>query len=67
MTKLQTILRLRGLNQTDLYDLIKKSDFKTIGKDRINRLVNGKQKNYTISTAKAIATVLNVKIDEIVD
>lgn len=67
ITKLQRLLRGRGLTQTDLYHIIKDSKFKDIGQDRINKLVLGKQKNYTVETAKTLANVLSVKLDDIVD
>jgi DNA-binding Xre family transcriptional regulator len=67
ITKLQRILRSRGLTQTDLFYLIKDSEFKNIGQDRINKLVNGKQDNYTIETAKTISGVLNVTLNDIVE
>lgn len=66
-TKLQVILRTRGLTQTDLYNIIKDSHHKNIGHDRINKLVNGKQPNYTIETAKTIADVLDLTINDVVD
>ena len=31
------------------------------------KLVLGKQKNYTVETAKTLANVLSVKLDDIVD
>lgn len=66
VTKVQAILLQRGLTQTDLYDLIKEQG-KEIGKDRINRIVNGKLTNFHTNTAKIIANALGVKIDDIVD
>ena len=68
ISKLLLILRQRGLTQTDLYYLIKDSPkHQTIGQDRINRLVLGKQKNYTIATAKTIAEILDIKLDDFVE
>lgn len=67
ITKLQRILRSRGLTQTDLFHIINDSTHKNIGQDRINKLVLGKQKNYTVETAKTIASVLDVKLDDIVE
>lgn len=67
ITKLQRILRSRGLTQTDLFYIINDSAHKNIGQDRINKLVLGKQKNYTIETAKTISNVLGVKLDDIVE
>jgi hypothetical protein len=67
MTKIAQILLNRGLSQTDLYNLIEQSDFKTIGLDRINKLVNGKQDNYNVYTAKTIKTVLGVSYNDIIE
>ena len=70
VTKLQAILHSRDLTQTDLYQLIKESNQesgKVIGKDRINRIVNGKLTNFHTDTAKLIANALGVKIDDIVE
>jgi transcriptional regulator with XRE-family HTH domain len=67
ITKIQLLLRNRGLTQTDLFNLIKDSKHKNIGQDRINKLVLGNQKNYTIETAKILADVLGVKLDDIVE
>lgn len=67
ITKIQLLLRSRGLTQTDLFNLIKDSKHKNIGQDRINKLVLGNQKNYTIETAKTLSDVLGVKLDDIVE
>jgi DNA-binding Xre family transcriptional regulator len=66
-TKLKLLLMERGLTQTELYNMIVASKHSTIGKDRISKMVSGTHDNYTIQTAKAIADVLFVKIDEIID
>ena len=66
-TKLEKILRDRGLTQGDLMRLIKlKSGFK-IGRDRISKICTGRLKNYTVETAKMIAEALDVSMDEIVE
>ena len=70
VTKLQKILHERDLTQTDLYELIKKQNQdsgKVIGKDRINRIVNGKLTNFHTDTAKMIASALGVTVDDILD
>ena len=54
------------LIETDLYELIR-SNGSEIGKDRINRIVNGKLTNYHTNTAKILATALGVSLDDIVD
>lgn len=66
VTKLQAILHERDLTQTDLYELIKEKG-KEIGKDRINRIVNGKLTNFHTNTAKCIANALECTIDDIID
>jgi DNA-binding Xre family transcriptional regulator len=66
VTKINKILIERGLTQTDLYELIK-SNGNEIGKDRINRIVNGKLTNYHTNTAKILANALGVSLDEIID
>jgi len=66
VTKINKILIKRGLTQTDLYDLIKLNG-QEIGKDRINRIVNGKLTNYHTNTAKILANALGVTLDDIVD
>ena len=66
VTKIQKILIERGLTQTDLYELIK-SNGNEIGKDRINRIVNGKLTNFHTNTAKILANALGVKIDDVVE
>jgi hypothetical protein len=66
VTKIQKILIERGLTQTDLYQLIKEGG-NEIGKDRINRIVNGKLINFHTNTAKILANALGVKIDDVVE
>jgi DNA-binding Xre family transcriptional regulator len=66
VTKIQKILIERGLTQTDLYEIIK-SNGSEIGKDRINRIVNGKLTNYHTNTAKILGKALDVGLDQIVD
>ena len=66
VTKINKILIERGLTQTDWYELIK-ANGNEIGKDRINRIVNGKLTNYHTNTAKILATALDVSLDDIVD
>ena len=68
VTKLYTILENRGLTQKDLYNLIiEANDGKSVPMYIINGIVNGKKKNYNISTAILITNALNVPIDDIVD
>lgn len=66
VTKIQKILMERGLTQTDLYELIREQGYE-IGKDRINKIVNGKMNNYHTNTAKILSNALSVKIDDIIE
>jgi DNA-binding Xre family transcriptional regulator len=67
MTKLAFILAERGMSQRDLQrQIFSKHGFK-LGDDRISKMVNGKQKNYHIQTAKLLAETLEVKIDDIIE
>jgi len=66
VTKLQKILMERGMTQTDLYELIIENGG-MIGKDRINKIVNGKMTNYHTNTAKTLANALGVKVDDILE
>jgi len=66
-TKLQKLLMDMGISQTDLYYLIEYKTGKTIGMDRICKIVNGKQTNYNISTAKTIAETIGVTLNDIID
>jgi hypothetical protein len=68
VTKLYKILSDRSMTQKDLYNLIKEAnDGKSLSMYIINEIVNGKRKNYNISTAILISNALNVPIDDIVD
>ena len=66
-TKLSQLLNERGLTQTDLFNMIKDSGNRVIGRDRISKMANGKLTNFNIDTAKVISGVLGVKIDDIID
>ncbi len=66
-TKLERILRDRGLTQGDLQRLIKaKSGFK-IGRDRISKICTGRLTNYTVETAKMISEALEIPMDSFVE
>jgi plasmid maintenance system antidote protein VapI len=66
-TKLEKILRDRGLTQGDLQRMIKaKSGFK-IGRDRISKICTGRLTNYTIETAKMISEALEISMDSFVE
>lgn len=66
-TKLAKILMKRGLNQTDLYDIIEDSPHKNIGKDRIHKIVTGKTTNYHLDTLRTLCHVLSVTPNDIID
>lgn len=66
-TKIDNILRERGLSQGDLVRMIKaKSGFK-MGRDRISKICTGRLTNYTVQTAQMISEALGVTIDDIVE
>jgi plasmid maintenance system antidote protein VapI len=66
-TKLEKILRDRGLTQGDLQRMIKaKSGFK-IGRDRISKICTGRLTNYTVETAKMISEALEISMDSFVE
>ena len=68
VTKLYKILLDRSMTQKDLYNLIIESnDGRSVSMYIINEIVNGKRKNYNISTAILICNALNLPIDDIVD
>jgi hypothetical protein len=65
-TKLAKILVQQKLTQNDLYYLIQSVTGKTVGLDRISKMVNGKL-NYTVETAKLVSRTLNITLDELID
>ena len=65
-TKLAKILVEQGLTQNDLFYLIQSVTGKTVGLDRISKMVNGRL-NYTVETAKLVSKTLNVTLDELID
>jgi DNA-binding Xre family transcriptional regulator len=73
ITKLESILINRSMKQTDLIELIKytskQNDFnvKIPTKERISKIVTGKQTSYTIKTAVLISKALNVRLEDIVE
>lgn len=66
-TKLARLLIENQMSQLDLYKLIIYKTNKTIGMDMISNLVNGKKKNYNITTAKTICEALGVTLNDIVE
>lgn len=67
MTKISKILTDRGMSQRDLQRAIKAKFGVHLGDDRISRLYTGKTQNYHLITAKMIADVLCVTIDDITE
>lgn len=66
-TKLHAILIQREMSQEELRRIIFDSSGKTIGSDRISRIVNGQLTNYFTDTAKMIATALSLPIEAILE
>lgn len=66
-TKLHAILIQREMSQEELRKMIYDKTGQMIGADRISRIVNGQQTNYTVQTGKLIADALSVKIDDIIE
>jgi len=66
-TKIHAILIQREMSQEELRKLIQEKTGNNIGADRISRIVNGVQTNYTVQTAREIATALSLTIDEILE
>jgi len=65
-TKLSKILSDKKMTYRDFQiNLYEKTGY-YMAFDRISRLVNGKQKDILLSTAKKIADSLEIKLDEIV-
>jgi len=67
MTKLYYLLYQRNMSQRDLQRAILEKHGIKYADERISRMVTGRLSNYQISTAKIIASTLNVKLDDIVD
>lgn len=55
------------MSQEELRKMIYDKTGNMIGADRISRIVNGQQTNYTVQTGKLIADALSVKIDDIIE
>lgn len=66
-TKLHAILIQREMSQEELRRIILEKSGKTIGSDRISRIVNGTLVNYFTDTAKLIANALSVSIEDILE
>ncbi len=66
-TKLQRLLIQRGLSQSDLQKKVQAKTGIKIEPYRVSKIVNGSIKNYFTDTARAIATTLEVSIEEILE
>jgi transcriptional regulator with XRE-family HTH domain len=66
-TKLSKLLILRGMTQQELYNLVKLRTGQEIQLYRISNMVNGKLKNYKVSTARILAQALQVPTDAIIE
>lgn len=66
-TKLHAILIQREMSQEELRRIIFEKSGKTIGSDRISRIVNGQLTNYFTDTAKMIANALCISIEDILE
>ena len=66
-TKLNAILIQREMSQEELRRIIFEKSGKTIGSDRISRIVNGQLTNYFTDTAKMIANALSIPIENILE
>jgi len=65
MTKLGKILSDKKMTYRDFQMAIYEKTGYYLAFDRISKLVNGKQTDILVSTAKKIADTLEVKIDDI--
>jgi transcriptional regulator with XRE-family HTH domain len=66
-TKLQRLLIQRGLSQSDLQKKVHSKTGIKIEPYRVSKIVNGSITNYFTDTARAIATTLEVSIEEILE
>lgn len=66
MTKLAKILSDRQMTYKDFQiSLFEKTGY-YLGFDRISKIINGKQNDIMLSTAKKIADSLELKVDDII-
>lgn len=66
MTKLAKILEDKKMTYRDFQMTVYEKTGYYIGFDRISRIVNGKQPDIMLSTAKKIAESLDVKLEDII-
>jgi DNA-binding Xre family transcriptional regulator len=67
MTKLHKLLIQRGMTQRELRQMVIDKTGVDIQLYRISKIVTGQLTNYFTDTAKAIATALNVSIEDILE
>lgn len=67
MTKLHKLLIQRGMTQRELRQMVIDKTGVDIQLYRISKIVTGQLTNYFTDTAKAIATSLNVSIEDILE
>jgi DNA-binding Xre family transcriptional regulator len=67
MTKLQQLLIEKKMLQSDLIRTIKEKHNIDFDKANLSRIVCGVKTNYTLETARVIATSLDVTVDEIIE
>jgi DNA-binding Xre family transcriptional regulator len=67
MTKIEKMLKLKGMKQADLIRKIQSDTGEKIGRDRMSRICNGLVKNYTMKTAQIIADSLECDINDIIE
>ena len=67
MTKIEKMLKLKGMKQADLIRRIERDTGEKIGRDRMSRICRGQIKNYTMKTADIIAKSLECSINDILE
>lgn len=67
MTKLHKLLIQRGMTQRELRQMVIDKTGVDIQLYRISKIVTGQLTNYFTDTAKAIATALDVSIEDILE
>ena len=67
MTKLHKLLIQRGMTQRELRQMVIDKTGVDIQLYSISKIVTGQLTNYFTDTAKAIATALNVSIEDILE
>jgi DNA-binding Xre family transcriptional regulator len=67
MTKLRKILKEKNMSQGDLYDKIKLTCQRHLGRDVISKIVTGKKQNFEIYTLLKICVALNVTPNDLIE